>query len=153
QASHQSSSDQTAVDHISRLRAAIDRLRNERDDLRRHLEFLEIEAKFSAAPPSCTTTSSRVDTQHRSQETTIDATFAMESTSETHRNHLSTELVALQRQLQERNANLARLEDKVEVIAQDLADATAQRDALQSRASLLESRDEEHLAEIRRLNN
>jgi chromosome segregation ATPase len=178
--SHQVSPDEVAATHIERLLAAIERLRGERDDLRRHVHFLETEARFAAE--SARTSPEAVDVHHHPKAATGSVVTSSEAEVTVEKNRLlrrmdhalivsaivmgnlqhqadaaaddfSQHLANIQRRLDEKEEKLGEMEVQLEVTVQCLSDASSERKELQSQVSLLESRDEEREAEIFRLTN
>ena len=146
EANHQSNPDDATTTHVERLLLAVDRLRKERDELRRHVDFLETEARFSA--PSTGTSSTTPDGLDH-QPVTRAAAYPADATS-TVEGRAQVDTV-VQCQIQDRDTKLADLQVQLDVAVQNLSDVTVRRDALQSKVSILESRDEERYAELQRL--
>ena len=142
EATHQSNPDDATTTHVERLLSAVDRLRKERDELRRHVDFLETEARFSA-PTSGASSTTPDDHVTRAAAYPADATSTIEQRAQVD--------AFVQCQIQDRDTRLADLQVQLDIAVQNLSDVTVRRDALQSKVSILESRDEERLAELQRL--
>jgi chromosome segregation ATPase len=172
--------DDRAVTYIERLLGAIGRLRNERDDLRRNVEFLEMEAKAATKtlgtnkmdPNEQPGSDVSVDTrdlpvsgiESESPNCLTSRQLELSSTSSADTiGHIqqadpaacqfSMELDSLREQLEERNEQLGAMADRLEVAEQSAEDATAKQHDLQAQVSRLLSKEEEHFRVMERLKN
>jgi chromosome segregation ATPase len=162
--------DEAVVAYISRLLNAVDRLRGERDQLRRNVSFLEIEARFTAEALEA----QRARAKHIAKDSQITSlgrvatVFALvishiQSTSQP----LDGDAISLQTQLKEAinlcahkddtiaqtNKKLSELEACMNVMALDLQAADAQRTNIFSQVRILEGKESERVVEVAQAEN
>ena len=162
--SHPLAPPDVAVAHVERLLSAIDRLRGERDALRRQVHFLETEAKFAVEASnmnSRTSTGSETKTVPQGLLRRMDLAVTtsavvigyLQRQADAAADQFTDDLTIMRHQLNEKEERLTEFEVKLEVTVQCLSDATSQCSDLQSQIYLLESRDEERVAELDRMGN
>ena len=173
--------DERAVAYIERLLAAIGRLRNERDDLRRNVEFLEMEAKVATEtlgtnemdpneqPGSDVSVGTRdllpsgIESESPNcptfRQLGLSSTASaitighMQQQADPAACQFSMELDSLRGQLEERNEQLGAMAVRLEVAEKSVEVATAEQDDLQAQVSRLLSKEEEHFRVMERLKN
>jgi chromosome segregation ATPase len=164
-------SNEPAVAYIERLLAAIERLRDERDNLRRNVHFLETEAKAVSE----TNKSDPCDRVGNEAESTDESAIIQYRNNQTLRRmelaatasaivighiqrqadavdrRFSTQLGNVERQLEGKDQQLSSLTVRLDAAEQRAEDAMAQKTDFQHQVARLQCLDEERLREIERL--